>query len=57
MKNDIKILQKLGMLDQTTFTMEEVLSLMGLARQDQDEFNRRVRRHVQAMEHHTGVIV
>jgi len=57
MKDDIKILQKLGMLDRTTFTMEEVLSLMSLARQDQDEFNRRVRRHVQAMEHYTGVIV
>lgn len=51
MKNDIKILQKLGVDNQTTFTMEELLCLMSLARQDQDEFNRRVRRHTQAIEH------
>lgn len=49
MKQDMNILAELGMLNNEAFTLKEVLALMSLARQSQDEFNRRIRRHTQSM--------
>lgn len=44
MKRDLNIIAEVGMLNNDTFSIKDVLAFMGLAREDQDEANRIVRR-------------
>lgn len=43
MKRDLNIIAVVGMLNNDTFSIKDVLAFMGLAREDQDESNRIIR--------------